>query len=109
MQLSFSVDISSRDIKQAVSVSSPPLSYPTPATVQSATSSANLMAEPNTLIAVSDVVDGVAAIQSANATAEAVATYYAPLEQALGFVDSLLGAVSNFADVSPFSLQVYDC
>ena len=110
MQLSFSVDISSRDIKQAVPVSPPSLGYvPTTATVQSATSAANFMAEPNALVAVSEVGDGVAAIQSANATAEAVAAYYVPLEQALGFVDSLLGAVSNFTDVSPFRHQVYDC
>ena len=91
-------------------VSPPPLGHaPPPVTVQSTTSAANLMAEPNTLIAVSEVGDGVAAIQSANATAEAVAAYYVPLEQALGFVDSLLGAVSNFTDVSLFPHQVYDC
>jgi len=67
------------------------------------------MPEPKALLAVSGVADNVAAIQSANATAETVAAYYAPLEQALGFVDCLLGAVSNFVDVSAFRDHVYIC
>jgi hypothetical protein len=109
MQLSFSVDISSRGIEQT-EASPPPLvsQASAAATVQTATNTASLMLEPKALIAVSEVADGVAAIHSAYATAEAVANYYAPLEQALGFVDSLLGAVSNFADVSPFRNQVYN-
>ena len=58
--------------------------------MQSATSAANLMARPNTLIAVSKFGNGVAAtsIQSAN---NAVVAYCVPLEQVLEFVDVLLG------------------
>jgi hypothetical protein len=39
-------------------------------------------------------------IQSANATVESLAAYYAPLERTLELVDRLLNIVSSFAEVS---------
>jgi hypothetical protein len=108
MRLSFSVDISPQGVDEA-EVSSPSLSHGlvTPITVQSAADAATLMLEPKTLAVVSKAVDGGIDIRSTTAAAETVAAYYAPLEQALRLVDSLLGVASKFADVCIFHDQGY--
>lgn len=78
---------------------------PTMAAITQSAAVAGLLSEPKPLVAVSKAMDYQVAIQSASAIAEGVAAYCAPLEQALGLVDSLLHAASNFADVSIFHNQ----
>jgi hypothetical protein len=70
--------------------------------VHSAAEAVVLISEPHPLMVVSNAVDRGMTVQSASATVDAVSAYYAPLEQALGFVDQLLGVASNFANVSAF-------
>lgn len=75
-------------------------------TMQSAVNVVSAISEPKELTVVSEAVDCAITVQSAYATAEGVAAYYAPLGQALEFVDHLLGAVSTLADVSRFYIQL---
>lgn len=98
MQLGFALDISPREGDHAAQSRLFRNNIVAPDGAESAANSA--------LPALVEVASNTeCSVQSANAAAERVAAYYAPLEKALELVDRLLNAVSKFTEVSASSSE----